>query len=106
MDETFNEAEAAAIKEAFKTRNRATIPARSLPATPAAAWVEKPQHAGYYFYATRDIDWDLARPVAVHRIEYGDGRVVFEALIGTWLDVQDVPGVWFGPFRVERPPWA
>jgi hypothetical protein len=58
-----------------------------------------PVHNGWYWYADKPEDWDLARPVPVQRIEYGTGEVFYQAYIDhRWQNVTEVSGIWAGPF--------
>jgi hypothetical protein len=67
---------------------------------------------GYYLWADKRCDWDIARPIGVTKIESG-GKVWFEARVpvpGTasvTCPVNELPAdsVFYGPFRVSLPPW-
>lgn len=77
---------------------------------PTPAWHDTPPENGWYFYADQRKDWDIAKPVPVHRIEDCDGvrlEALGSGLYGqVWSDVKLWPGVWFGPFRLAKPEWA
>jgi hypothetical protein len=75
---------------------------------PEPAWHDTPPENGWYFYAPDRKDFDLARPIGVHKIEDSTGVRLEAQTPNGWLDVREFPAkaVWYGPFRLARPPWA
>ncbi len=65
-------------------------------------WTQMPDESGWWFFASRLEDWDLAMPVGVSRHEDMDGTVTFVAR-GKDEPIARDAGWWFGPFRVEKP---
>lgn len=71
-------------------------------------FIGKPTSNGWYFVSKNTRDWDIAKPVAVRRIEYGNGNVEFEFSFFDdkgWLGVELLENaIWYGPLVINPPP--